>query len=275
MKTNNQIPWIGRLLPSLLRFPIARQWIQSAAHRWARNRDMMMLAGIGVGLRFNSAQSNPAYSVGINEWPVQKWLASNVYPGDVVYDVGANVGFFTLLAARLTGANGHVYAFEPVPENVAAVRHNLAQNHMAHVTVLQQAVSDEVGEGKLLLAHYSGGSSLDTVGSPPDLKGELIVPLTTLDALVVQQNYPQPKFVKIDVEGAEINVLRGMTWLLKNAGPTLMYEIDDGAAAGYEQKRDECAKFLAEQGYEVTELADAYPDIGWYVGHFVARPGGR
>ncbi len=78
--------------------------------------------------------------------------------------------------------------------------------------------------------------------------------------------------MKIDVEGAEINVLRGMTQLLKTIKPTLLYEIDDGELAAYEQKRDECAAFLKEQGYAVTELADAYPDIGWHVGHFVAKP---
>lgn len=272
MKRYEQIPWNGRLLPAFLRFSIVRRLIWFAASRWAPDRDMTMLAGIGVGLHFNAAQSNPTYSIGVNEWPVQKWLVDQVHPGDVVYDVGANVGYFTIMTARLVGTEGHVYAFEPVPDNAAAVRHNVALNQMKQVTVLPYAVSDEMGEGKLLLAHYSGGSSLDTVGTPPDLKGELMVPLTTLDMFVSQQDVPQPSFVKIDVEGAEINVLRGMTWLLKNAGPTLLYEIDDGELAAYEQKRDECAAFLTEQGYQVTELPDAYPDIGWHVGHFVAKP---
>jgi FkbM family methyltransferase len=270
--TTNQIPWNGRLLPAFLRFRILRKLMMAVANRWIPNRDMKMLAGIGVGLYFNAAQSNPTYSVGVNEWAVQEWLAGNLYPGDVVYDVGANVGFFTVLVARLVGKDGHVYAFEPVPDNIAAVQHNLGLNKMTQVTVLQQAVSDEVGEGKLLLAHYSGGATLDKVGAPPDLKGELLVPLTTLDALTEQPDYLQPNLVKIDVEGAEINVLRGMTWLLKNAKPTLLYEIDDGELAAYEKKVDECAAFLREHEYEVMELTDSYPDIGWHVGHFVAKP---
>ncbi len=171
MKETEQIPWNGRLLPAFLKFRVVRKLIWATARRVTPNRDMTMLAGIGVGLHFNAAQSNPTYSVGINEWPVQKWLAANLHSGDVVYDVGANVGFFTVLAARLVGTEGHVVAFEPVPDNAAAVRHNVALNKMTQVTVLQQAVSDDVGEGKLLLAYYSGGSSLDTVGRTARFEG--------------------------------------------------------------------------------------------------------
>lgn len=264
--TNEQQPFIGRFLSPMMKFRMGRRVIRFAANRWLRNKDVTMLVGIGAGLRFNAAQSNPGYAVGINEW-----LERNVQPGDVVYDVGANVGFLTLLLARLVDADGHVYAFEPVPENATAIRHNLALNQMTQVTILEQAVSDEVGDGTLLLAHYSGGASLSTAGAPPDLKGEITVPLTTLDDLVVQQAYPQPTLVKIDVEGAEMNVLRGMTWMLKNVRPTLLYEIDDGDVVAYGQKCAECAAFLTEQGYTVTELADGYPDIEWHVGHFVAQ----
>lgn len=241
--------------------------------RWLRGTgDGVIPRGIGQGLRFNPASGNPDYALGTNEPPVQEALAEMLHPGDVFYDVGANVGFLTVIGARLVGPDGQVIAFEPVAENAAAVRHNCALNGFDHVRIREAAVSDEEGTAELQLAHFSGGAALATAATPPDFKDVITVPVTTIDGLIARQEAPQPMVVKIDVEGAEINVLRGMRETLRQVRPLILYELDDNDAKRLAEKARSCAAFLVEAGYEIRQLDDGYPNIDWLVAHYVATP---
>ncbi len=129
---------------------LARLQATRTGHRlrrwWAKHHDVAIRDGVGKGLRFKAGY-NLAYADGNNEWHVQEALAKYLRPGDVFYDIGANVGFLTVIGARLVGAGGHVIAFEPVPENAAAVRHNCALNGFGNVRIFEMAVADEVGKG--------------------------------------------------------------------------------------------------------------------------------
>lgn len=260
------------LLARLIPFFQSSRVLRRAMRRWLRNRDFTILSGVGTGLKFNAAFSNPAYALGTNEQPVQAILAEHLQNGSVFYDIGANVGFFTVIGAKLVGPDGRVHAFEPVPENVACIRHNIAINNFRNVQVWQNAVSDISGPGELQLAHYSGGSALATVAPPPDLKGLISVDLVTVDELVQQQEVKPPTVVKIDVEGAEIQVLRGMRQTIKRYRPVLLYEIDDNDATSFHQKQSACDNFIKGHNYRLTRLGDSYPDINWKVGHFIAVP---
>jgi len=262
-----------RLLPKQF---LVRMQSGRAGHRlvrwWAEKRTGRIVTGAGAGLKFNAANSNPAYVLGTNETPVQQVLAQRLAVGGVFYDIGANVGFFTVIGARLVGAAGRVYAFEPVPENAAAVRRNVQLNAFQNVVVLEKAVSRMGGQGELWVAEYSGGSALATAVPPPDTVGTMLVDLVAIDDLVAQKELEPPAVVKIDVEGAELDVLKGMTKTIQAYKPSLIYEIDDGDAAAFAQKQAACAAFLHSFGYQITPLADSYPDAGWLVGNFVAAP---
>ena len=76
--------------------------------------------GRGAGLKLVARGADPNFARGIYEQPMQEAVISNLSAGDVFFDVGANIGFFSLIAARRVGPEGHVYAFEPVPRNAAA-----------------------------------------------------------------------------------------------------------------------------------------------------------
>ena len=228
--------------------------------------------GVGAGLKFAPDNSNADFAKGTYELPLQEALAHYLKPGDVFYDIGANIGFFTVLAAHLVGKSGYVYGFEPVPENVQRIRHNLKLNRFSNATVLEKAVSVHTGEGRLLLAQHSGGAMLSSAGTPVDFKGAMNVNLVCIDDLVAKKALKSPTLVKIDVEGAEIDVFKGMKQTIEKYKPIIIYEVDDGNKESFNQKSRVLENLISSLGYEIIPLEAAYSSLKWNVGHAVAIP---
>lgn len=133
-------------------------------------------------------------------------------PGMVVVDIGAHVGYYTLLAAKQVGPTGKVYAFEPEQANHAILVKNIALNHYGNVVAARMAVSDQKGGATLYLtALDSGRHSIYRHGLPE--RGTAPVETTTLDSFLESEGWPNVDIIKIDVEGAEVAVLNGMTGL--------------------------------------------------------------
>jgi FkbM family methyltransferase len=266
----------GRLPPGVRRALARAPVLGRGVAWWQSQRVGTLRVGIGQGLKFRAGPSNPAYASGDSELPVQQTLARHVRPGHVVYDVGANVGFFSVLAARLVGPRGKVYAFEPVPDNATLAVENARRNDFGNVEVIGKAVDRASGRAQIALARYAGGSMLSTVGRPPDDTGTtLAVEAVSLDDFVFRDGAPPPDVVKVDVEGAELGVLEGMRRLLREHRPVVLYEVDDEDAAVARRKYDACARLLEDAGYEVAPLEDSYADSGWRVAHGLGLPRGR
>lgn len=239
---------------------------------WLRYRDVEIADGYAKGLFIRTGRGNLEYALGTNELPVQKDLVSLLKPGSVFYDIGANIGFFTIIAAKYVGENGKVYAFEPLPDNVKAIRHNVALNNFSQVDVIPKAVSNHFGTEKFLVAEFSGGSSLESGDMPPDFVNEIYVDVVTIDDFLETEKTSPPDVVKIDVEGAEIGVLEGMSETITKIHPVVIYEIDDHDQKNYDRKQQECERFLSIHGYTIQKLADGYPGNAWIVGHYIAHP---
>jgi FkbM family methyltransferase len=176
-----------------------------------RQQDVTIPLGVAKGLRFNNGYSNPEYALGSNEPPVQQAIEQNLQAGDIFYDIGTNVGFFMAIAARKVGSEGHVYAFEPLPNNAKAIQHNIEINGFKNTTLFEKAVAERTGTGELLVADYSGGSALSTANlPPPDMTGTMSVGIVAIDDLVEAGSILPPSLVKVDVEGAELGVFKGM-----------------------------------------------------------------
>lgn len=237
-----------------------------------RQRDVAVRNGVAKGLTFNPGESCPELALGTYEIPIQNIFAQHLQAGDVFYDIGANVGFFTIIASKLVGNTGKVYAFEPGKGNANSIRHNARLNDFNQIEVIEKAVSNTSGEGQLLLAKYSGGHALATADAPPDLAGEVTIDLVSIDDLIAQNRITPPNFVKVDVEGAELDVLKGMSETIKTYQPTIIYEVDDSDRAGYERKYRELADFLESLNYQVTQIENSYDTIDWCVGHAIATP---
>jgi FkbM family methyltransferase len=241
--------------------------------RWlARNRPWTVEQGEAAGLRLRFPQ-NTDYIWGTSELPVQRTIARQLKKGQTFYDIGGNVGFFSLLAARLVGETGHVYTFEPLAEHVATIQANARLNRMPQVTAVEAAVGRAPGEAELVLTEWDGGAALSTAeAAPQGATTTRRVRVIALDEFVASQGLRPPSMVKIDVEGAEKDVLEGMRSVIARHKPVLLYEVDDADAQAFQARWQELDRMVAALGYEVTRLQDSYPGITWNVGHSLAIP---
>ncbi len=140
-----------------------------------------------------------------------QFIASVLRPGEVFVDVGANLGYFTLVAANAVGRSGCVHAFEPEPRNLALLQRNLSLNSFNHVICHQVAIGAQSGEATLHLSDANLGAH--SLTDKADLAAGPKVPLRTLENALADENRPL-RMIKIDVQGLELDVLKGMENML-------------------------------------------------------------
>lgn len=137
-------------------------------------------------------------------------------PGMSVVDVGAHVGYYSLLAAKKVGPTGHVFAFEPEPMNYDLLIKNAELNGYQNIVAVQKAASRREGTAKLYLTALDNGRHSVYDHNLPQT-GSRVVETTTVDALLEEQGWPAVSLVKIDVEGAELDVMAGMERVLRES----------------------------------------------------------
>jgi FkbM family methyltransferase len=183
----------------------------------------------------------------------------DVRPGDVVFDVGANLGAYTMLFAQWAGERGRVFAFEPAPEPFAGLSELLEANQLrSRVTLLQAAVSSREGSASFLAEGVDGSSR---IAAPGEARTMLTVPTVTIDAVCARERVV-PRLIKIDAEGAELDVLRGARATVAAAGSALkLYvEMHPHLWAGFGVSRADIEAELALQGLRAERL-DGDPAI--------------
>jgi FkbM family methyltransferase len=165
----------------------------------------------------NSRSPSPAFVLSMildrYEPATTRFLERTLRPGMTVVDVGAHVGFFTLLAARLVGSHGRVYAFEPDPSNYAMLEKNIALNSYGHVVTVQKAVASDSGEATLLLDPRGNDRNVLIDKSEGLSAGRHGVEIETigLDAFLEKAQLERVHLLKMDVEGAEYAAIQGMS----------------------------------------------------------------
>ena len=164
-------------------------------------------------------------------------------PGDKVLDIGAAAGYYTLLAARLVGPTGRVIAFEPDSRNLKFLRGHVEQNRLTQVTVLPLALADETGT-----ARFGGGTGTGTGRLCGDGSDE--VQVRRLDDVAAEMKL-RPRHLKIDVEGAEMAVLRGGEHLIRECRPTIFLSTHEKILPGIQA---ECCQLLAAWGYRLEPI---------------------
>ncbi len=201
-----------------------------------------ILAGPMKGLRFPGGERGTL--LGNYELPVQRALLEYLKEGQVCYDVGANTGYFSLLASVLVGARGHVYSFEPLPPNIAQLRETMTLNRVENHTLVGKAVSNAAGAVRF----WTGDGNPRRASLIP-WKGDRHVDIETVTLDDFTREGRWPDMIKVDVEGAETLVLEGASDLLSSDRPiTWIIEIHD-------LKNEQTApRLLEDHGYTTRLL---------------------
>jgi FkbM family methyltransferase len=235
-----------------------RARVLRAGVRWLEAGVLRVPQGYAGGLAFDMrylpiAHAHIGSIAGGNlESAVQEAMLRHLARGAVFYDIGANLGFFSLLGAHMAGlADGRVYAFEAAPDNAEAIRANAALNAIDNVEVLAVAVSDRAGRGRLQVVDDQSWSKLLDYGAHPFTERVIEVELVAIDDLVGSGRLPPPAVVKIDVEGAELAVLRGMRTTIARHRPAIICELHETHA--------EFVAFMEACGYRSINLEGAIP----------------
>jgi FkbM family methyltransferase len=256
--------WVRAVSRSQWRHPLLKRGFEWAADRF-RNRDGTIQSGVGRGLRFNPGGSNAGYVLGTSEPGLQRLLATLLRPGMVLFDVGANVGFISILAARLVGEEGRVISFEPLPVNADWLEHNVRLNRFDRVTVRREAVGLADGESRFQISAVSstlGMLETSRFAKQDDvIAGIIPVKVRSLDSLGAEGSLPRPEVIKVDTEGAEVDVLRGAAEMIRAARPILLIELHGTNA--------DVARALDEYSYHAVVMGTPQPVAEAYWNAFV------
>lgn len=241
------------------------------ADRFFTRGECVVLHGAGAGLRLPARAVAPTHAharlilTGHLDVAVQEALRRTVPAGGVVYDIGANVGFFALLAARLAGPEGRVIAFEPIAEVAALAREAALRSDLGdRVEVRVAAVGERAGSVVMCVVAQGGIWSHVATREPHSATTERReVAQVSLDDAVAA-GAPPPDVIKIDVEGAEDDVLRGARHVLAEHRPVVVCELHG--------TNDEVADLLEEAGYAIEPLDGPLPVREAGPSHVLARP---
>jgi FkbM family methyltransferase len=213
-----------------------------------------ILSGYQLALDLTSEKD---YWLGTYEPELQSGIQRFVYPGMTVYDLGANIGYITLMMVEMVGDEGQVIAFEALPGNLDRLRNNLALNgRQDKVEVVAGAVVDRAGPVNFWIGPSGGmGKAEGSQGrSSVSYSESITVEGLALDDYVYRQGNPEPQVVKMDIEGGEVLALPGMRQVLVQARPLLFLELHGPEAARTAWQE------LTAAAYRVCYLEPRYRD---------------
>ncbi len=139
-------------------------------------------------------------------------IKNNINEGDIVVDIGGNIGYYAILSSKIVGKNGKVYAFEPNEEIIPLLKKNLKINSCKNVFLVNKAVSDK--NGKLNFYIMKQNKAQSSIYCYGEIDKKIQVDSITLDKFFILKN--KPNFIKMDVEGGELSILKGAKSILKN-----------------------------------------------------------
>ncbi len=269
MMTLSRIPvWMAQRTPRSVKMAIHHvrfldRALMSLYGSLIQDKVMPIQEGPLRGIKLAASQhTSHAHINGTYERDVQDAIASMVRPGDVCYDLGASIGYMTLLMARTAK---HVYSFEPAPHAIAEMKRHIAANGMRNVTIVPSPVSGGVKDVRFCITDGAYGSAIN----PTETRWPVLhLTTTTLDLFI--KDHPVPDFMKMDIEGEEGAVLEGASDLLAQRKTSICCEVHNRDAAV------SVFNTLAKFGYTVT-LLDGTPAkvpeevlVGEF--HIIARP---
>jgi FkbM family methyltransferase len=242
---------------------VYRKVLKPAPLRWLANQALLMALPRTVSLEEGVLTLNPADPVisgalafGVYENFEMALFREVVGAGMRVFDIGANIGIYTVIAARRVGARGKVIACEPEPANFALLQQNVADNGFTNVVVNAVAVADRAGTMTLHLSRANKGHHSLVGGDGDDAGGTIDVEVATGDALIAAAGLNGVDVLKIDIEGAEPLALAGLKNALSASDLALFFELtpEPMARAGFGAA--EMLRGLMAAGFRLYEIRE-------------------
>ena len=206
-------------------------------------------AGLGKGLAlYLDPRFEMDYASGKYEVHLQRALSAHLQPGSVVYDVGAHIGVVSMFASELVGSAGTIFAFEADPENAERIKTHAQRNDLSQIQVFSCVVWSSNGQLSFERASAQSSRNQGSVAPMSDRikKDTIVVEAISLDNFA--SGHLAPTLIKIDVEGAEVDVLRGCDRILAQSHPTVICEVH------HSQAELHVRAWLSQRGYSLEWL---------------------
>jgi FkbM family methyltransferase len=185
-----------------------------------------------------------------------KFILGALKPGMVFLDIGAHAGYYALVAAQAVGSKGRVLCVEPNPAMVAQFRGNIERSGLSNVTIVEAACSDKCETRTLYVPDFPLSVKSSLASESAGTSNGVEVKCVTADLLCEQHALSRVDVMKIDVEGAEMQVLAGMVSILSNMRPKIAIELRPGLLKNFSATVDEAIGFLRQLGYRVSASDD-------------------
>lgn len=245
----------------LNRFPLrdGKARLYHALHRALLPPERFVVAAIAPGFKLKCDLQDPEqekiYFYGhYHERYEARLIQQMLAPGEHFWDIGANIGYFSLMAAAALHHTGQVVAFEPGQTAYRRIQENIALNHFSNIQAVNLAASNSAGEAKLYLAREIADTGANLYQGAEG-RGEFeIIQTITLDAFLSQEHLPPPHFIKVDVEGAELAVLQGAAQMLATAAPLLLLEMEEKNLRAAGTDKAAVQEWLEPLGYRAVCL---------------------
>lgn len=259
-------PLLGSLLRQILRlYPLERgkHWILSNIYLplLAPKSGRAAVTTLRDGLRMKIDPSEylqaHLYLFGSYELPTIRHIRSYLSPGSICIDVGAQMGYLSLAMATSANRTTIVHAFEPEDHNAARFAENMSINSISNVHLHRQAVSNVEGSLRLYFSKTDNAGTHSTLYNERTVTEEFVtIPATTLDAFVQSSGIKRVDLIKVDVEGAEFEVLQGADHVLRTFRPRVILELCDALQIERGLSSRQIKEFMAERGYSAYIIAD-------------------
>lgn len=191
--------------------------------------------------------------------PSVKFLERSVREGTTVIDIGAHLGFYTLLMSSAVGPSGRVLAFEPSPREFPHLSTHIRINRRSNVQVENVALADMRGKIEFFLTESPRTTGNSLRRPKVNCLGSVDVPTLTLDDYISEKGVHEVDLIKLDTEGAELKILTGATGLLsRSRRPVILCEINDPVLVlyGWEHRGENVIEFLEGRGFRWYDLSD-------------------
>lgn len=242
-------------LPWLWRFRLyvassrARRWIKKGWNRFFPGTPIRIRVAPGFWWKAAADVVGDGLFDGSFERAERRFVNAFLKPGMVVLDVGAHHGLYSLLSSRVVGASGKVIAFEPSPRERERLQEHLLMNHTQNVEIVPIALGSDSGRKELVLAADAGYNTLAAQALVTS-SDRAAVDVLSLDEFVAGRSLPEIDLIKVDVEGGELDVLRGAESMLRKLPrPVLLCEVEDRRTEPWGYAARDIIRHLQSRGF--------------------------